>query len=210
MNCKVTIGLGANWRPCEQSVIPAARLGAHIWDTASATRRWTRRWDGSRSFPRRVADLTPEALSRGDGSHRRVGDGARRRGGHVVAGPARADGTDVPESVFVKLLRRDGRHPDARRTGPARRDRGAVLRAVGAALGDGIPTSYGAAFDALTGRYVVVLEDMTTTPCQFADTLHPLSIDQMAQLGGGARRRCTARSGASCPRSPAGEANSVG
>ena len=49
-------------------------------------------------------------------------------------------------------------------------------------LGAGVPRSYGSAFDTLTGRFVVVLEDMTTSPCQFPDTLHPLSTDQMAQL----------------------------
>lgn len=49
-------------------------------------------------------------------------------------------------------------------------------------LGSGIPRSYGSAFDALTGRYVIVLEDMSRTPCEFPDTLHPLSTDQMAQV----------------------------
>ena len=29
---------------------------------------------------------------------------------------------------------------------------------------------------------MIVPEDMTTTPCQFADTLNPLSTDQMALL----------------------------
>ena len=34
----------------------------------------------------------------------------------------------------------------------------------------------------MTGRYVIILEDMATTPCQFADTLNPFSVDQMASL----------------------------
>jgi hypothetical protein len=34
----------------------------------------------------------------------------------------------------------------------------------------------------LTGRYVIVLEDMATTPCEFPDTLHPLDNDKMALL----------------------------
>ncbi|MCV7080299.1 phosphotransferase, partial [Mycolicibacterium insubricum] len=34
-------------------------------------------------------------------------------------------------------------------------------------LGDGVPVSHGSAFDELTGRYVVVLEDMTVSECVF-------------------------------------------
>jgi Ser/Thr protein kinase RdoA (MazF antagonist) len=49
-------------------------------------------------------------------------------------------------------------------------------------LAAGVPRSYGSAFDSLTGRFVVVLEDMTTSPCEFPDTLNPLSTDQMAQV----------------------------
>jgi Phosphotransferase enzyme family len=42
----------------------------------------------------------------------------------------------------------------------------------------GVPTSYGAAFDSLTGRYVLVLEDLAAAQCDFPDTLHPLDKDQ--------------------------------
>lgn len=49
-------------------------------------------------------------------------------------------------------------------------------------LGTGIPRAYGSAFDSLTGRFVVVLEDMATSSCLFPDTLHPLTGDQMAQV----------------------------
>lgn len=42
----------------------------------------------------------------------------------------------------------------------------------------GLPTAYGAAFDAWTGRYLLVLEDLPAASCRFPDTLHPLSIGQ--------------------------------
>lgn len=42
----------------------------------------------------------------------------------------------------------------------------------------GVPTAYGSAFDPLTGRFVLVLEDLTVDACVFPDTLHPLSKDQ--------------------------------
>jgi aminoglycoside phosphotransferase (APT) family kinase protein len=49
-------------------------------------------------------------------------------------------------------------------------------------LAVGVPRAYGTVFDDLTGRFVVVLEDMTISPCEFPDTLNPLSTDQMAQV----------------------------
>jgi Ser/Thr protein kinase RdoA (MazF antagonist) len=42
----------------------------------------------------------------------------------------------------------------------------------------GVPYCYGAAFDAWTGRYLLVLEDLPAESCEFPDTLHPLSADQ--------------------------------
>ena len=45
----------------------------------------------------------------------------------------------------------------------------------------GVPKSYGAAFDAWTGRYLLVLEDLPAS-CEFPDTLHPLSIDQASLI----------------------------
>src|SRR6185437_13320237 len=46
----------------------------------------------------------------------------------------------------------------------------------------GLPTSYGSAFDSLTGRFVLVLEDLAVGPCVFPDTLHPLDQDQAAKI----------------------------
>ena len=45
-----------------------------------------------------------------------------------------------------------------------------------------VPRSYGSVFDPITGRFVVVLEDMTNSPCEFPDTLNPLDNDKMALL----------------------------
>ena len=46
----------------------------------------------------------------------------------------------------------------------------------------GLPTSYGSAFDSVTGRYVLVLEDLAVDNCEFPDTLHPLTADQASQV----------------------------
>jgi aminoglycoside phosphotransferase (APT) family kinase protein len=38
-------------------------------------------------------------------------------------------------------------------------------------------------FDGLTGRFVLVLEDLAATgPCEFPDTLHPLTVEQAALI----------------------------
>ena len=42
--------------------------------------------------------------------------------------------------------------------------------------------AYGSAFDPLTGRFVLVLEDLAVDDCEFPDTLHPLSKDQAASI----------------------------
>ena len=46
----------------------------------------------------------------------------------------------------------------------------------------GVPKSYGSAFDPVTGRFVLVLEDLAIDACEFPDTLHPLTADQASQV----------------------------
>lgn len=43
-----------------------------------------------------------------------------------------------------------------------------------------MPISHGGTFDALTGRFVLVLEDLAVDRCEFPDTLHPLPVDRAA------------------------------
>lgn len=159
----------------------ALRLGAHLGrcarhmaiDTAAGTRR---------SFPRTIADLDPDRLS--------ALIGARVTGVAVIDG---ADGTSsrarlkltgdgVPESVFAKV---SASTAEIRMLGELARlgeTEVRFYRHLAPDLGAGVPHSYGAGYDAMTGRYVVVLEDMATRPCEFPDTLHPLGPDRMALL----------------------------
>jgi hypothetical protein len=46
----------------------------------------------------------------------------------------------------------------------------------------GLPTAYGSAFDSLTGRFVLILEDLAVDSCVFPDTLHPLDKDQAGKI----------------------------
>jgi thiamine kinase-like enzyme len=45
-----------------------------------------------------------------------------------------------------------------------------------------VPKSYGSVFDPLTGRFVLVLEDLAVHRCEFPDTLHPLDKDKASQV----------------------------
>src|ERR1700758_1307009 len=72
-------------------------------------------------------------------------------------------------------------HPFDGRTRPARADRGALLQRTPPEL-SGVPDAYGAAFDAWTGRFLLVLEAPPADSCEFPDTLHPLSADQASLI----------------------------
>jgi len=45
-----------------------------------------------------------------------------------------------------------------------------------------VPKPYGSVFDPLTGRFVLVLEDLAADDCEFPDTLHPLSKDRASLI----------------------------
>jgi Ser/Thr protein kinase RdoA (MazF antagonist) len=164
-----------------ESLLSAARFGAHLGRGAMRLAV-----DGAlgrrRSFPRRVSDLNAEVLSRVMG--RAVESVTVIDGEAGTSSRARLalTGPDVPASVFVKL---SAATAATRMLGELARLGETEARfydQLAPQLGDGIPRSYGAVFDPITGRYVVVLEDMSVSPCRFADTLNPLSVDQMASL----------------------------
>jgi hypothetical protein len=131
-----------------------------------------------RSLPRTIADLDAESLSKIMG--RSVTSATAIGGDAGTSSRARLTltGDGVPDSIFVKMAAET-----------------AVTRLVGEVgiLGEtetrfyselspelsGVPRSYGSAFDPLTGRFVLVLEDLAATgQCEFPDTLHPLNKDQ--------------------------------
>lgn len=85
-------------------------------------------------------------------------------------------GNGVPESVFVKIA---AKTPATRLMGEFGRlgqTEVRFYRQLAPKL-TGVPKCYGAAFDAWTGRYLLILEDLPAS-CEFPDTLHPLSVDQ--------------------------------
>jgi hypothetical protein len=161
--------------------VPAARLGAHIGHGVQRVVTDTG-LGRARQFPRCAVDLTPEALSRIMG--RRVDSVLVIDGDAGTSSRVRLalSGEDVPESVFVKLPAATAATRMLGELAGLGETEARFYRDLAPELKRGVPRSYGSAFDPLTGRFVVVLEDMTTTPCEFPDTLHPLDKDQMALL----------------------------
>ncbi|MGE2815037.1 phosphotransferase [Mycobacterium heidelbergense] len=90
-------------------------------------------------------------------------------------------GKDVPESVFVKLAAQSAA---TRLMGELGRLGHTEVRFYSQLAPEltGVPDCYGAAFDPVTGRYLLVLEDLPAESCEFPDTLHPLSPDQASLI----------------------------
>ncbi len=137
---------------------------------------------GRRRFPRRITDVDTAWLS--DIMGRRVRSVAVVDSESGTSTRARLEltGDDVPNRVFVKLA---AAKAGIRMLGEMARlgeTESRFYSEVAPLLARGIPRSFGTAFDPLTGRYAVVLEDMSLTDSVFPDTLHPLDRDQMAQL----------------------------
>lgn len=135
-----------------------------------------------RGLPRRVADLDAAYLS--------TLMAAPVTSVQVVGGDAgtssrallKLTGTGVPETVFVKMAAETAA---TRLMGELGRLGGTEVqfyRELAPHLSD-VPQCHGSAFDALTGRFILVLEDLPAGgPCEFPDTLHPLRVDQAALI----------------------------
>jgi len=135
----------------------------------------------ARSFPRRVGDLDPKTLSKIMGKNVTSVEILDGTAGTSSRTRLALTGADVPESVFVKMSAET-----------------AAIRMLGelANLGEGesrfysdlapelsrVPKAYGSVFDSLTGRFVIILEDMPQESVEFFDTTHPLDKDQAASL----------------------------
>lgn len=134
-----------------------------------------------RSLPRTSDDLTPKFLSQiicrtvttvtVIGSD--VGTSSRTR--------LALTGDGVPESVFVKM---PAQRVATRLIGELGRLAETETRFYSQLSPEltGVPTVYGSAFDPMTGRFVLVLEDLAVDACEFHDTLHPLDKDRASLI----------------------------
>ena len=136
-----------------------------------------------RRFPRRIEDLDAAVLSRIMGrtvtSVAIIGgdSGTSTRARLTLTGLAGVTGQGVPESVFIKM---QAETVPTRLMGELGRLGHTEVRFYDqlAAELSGVPACFGSAFDALTGRFVLVLEDLAAGPCEFPDTLHPLDANR--------------------------------
>jgi aminoglycoside phosphotransferase (APT) family kinase protein len=162
------------------AVAPFVGLAAHMG--RGVRRLATDAAAGSkRSFPRRVGDLDAETLSKIMGktvTSVKLLDGSA---GTSSRSRLALTGVGVPESVFVKMSAET-----------------AAIRMLGelANLGEKearfysdlapqlsfVPKTYGSAFDSLTGRFAIILEDMPQDSVEFFDTTRPLDKDKANSL----------------------------
>ncbi|BBZ11192.1 ecdysteroid 22-kinase family protein [Mycobacterium branderi] len=132
---------------------------------------------GHRSFPRRIADLDERVLSRLLG--RTVTSVSVLDGDAGTSSRARLGltGDGVPASVFVKMPAATAATRLMGELGRLAHTEVRFYSQLSPQL-TGVPECYGSAFDPLTGRYVLVLEDLAVDRCDFPDTLHPLDTSQ--------------------------------
>ncbi|MBU8822557.1 phosphotransferase [Mycolicibacterium goodii] len=132
-----------------------------------------------RRFPRRISEL--------DAGHLSTVMGRTVRTLSVLGGDAGTSsrarlsltGDGVPETVFVKLPAEAAATRLIGELGRLAHTEVRFYQQLAQGL-PGVPRSHGSAFDAPTGRFVLVLEDLAEQHCEFPDTLHPLDKDRAA------------------------------
>jgi hypothetical protein len=90
-------------------------------------------------------------------------------------------GAGVPGSVFVKMPAETAATRLMGEMGRLAETETRFYRELSPRL-TGVPRVHGSRFDPLTGRFVLVLEDLAVDECDFPDTLRPLGRDRAAQV----------------------------
>lgn len=136
-----------------------------------------------RSLPRTIGDIDAAYLSQIMG--RTVTSVSVIDGDAGTSSRARLalTGAGVPDSVFVKMPAETVATRMMGEIGRLAHTETRFYSQLSPQL-TGVPKSYGSAFDSLTGRFVLVLEDLAVDHCEFPDTLHPLDKDQARLIVG--------------------------
>lgn len=132
---------------------------------------------GRFGLPRTVDEIDPAVLSRVMGTTVRTVRVLSRDAGTSSRARLVLTGKNVPDSVFVKVAAQTAATRLMGELGRLGCTEVRFYRQLAPQV-VGVPYCYGAAFDAWTGRYLLVLEDLPAEACEFPDTLHPLSADQ--------------------------------
>ena len=133
------------------------------------------------SMPRTVGDLDPAAMSALLG--RSVTAVSVLDGDAGTSSRARLalTGRDVPSTVFVKMAAETVATRLMGELGNLAETETRFYRLLAPKL-SGLPRCHGGRFSPVTGRYVLVLEDLAVSGCEFPDTLHPIDADRAAQV----------------------------
>jgi hypothetical protein len=131
-------------------------------------------------LPRTVDGIDAAVLSRVMGTTVRSVRVLSSDAGTSSRGRLVLTGNCVPESVFVKIGAQTAATRLMGELGRLGHTEVHFYRQLAPRV-MGVPDAYGAAFDAWTGRYLLVLEDLPAQ-CEFPDTLHPLSPDQASLI----------------------------
>lgn len=157
---------------------PALALAAHIGHGVQRVAA-DAALGGLRRFPRRISDLDAGCLSTIMGRTVRTLSVLGGDAGTSSRARLALSGDGVPETVFVKLPAETAATRLMGELGRLAHTEVRFYQQLAAGL-PGVPRAHGSAFDALTGRFVLVLEDLAQEPCEFPDTLHPLDKDRAA------------------------------
>ena len=128
-----------------------------------------------------MSDVDAETLSRI--MDRRVTSVALLGGDTGTSSRARLalTGDGVPASVFVKMAAETVATRLMGEMGRLGATETRFYRELSPQL-PGAPRYHGSAFDSMTGRYLLVLEDLAADDCEFPDTLHPIGADRAAAI----------------------------
>jgi hypothetical protein len=169
--------------PQVSSVAPVFGLAAHLGRGMQRIATDTA-FGRARAIPRHLSGLDAAYLSGLLG--RSVTSVSQLDGDAGTSSRARLalTGAGVPASVFVKM---PAQTATTRLMGELGRLADTEVRFYRELSGhlDDVPLCHGAVFDPLTGRFVLVLEDLAadgTASCEFPDTLHPLDTDRAALI----------------------------
>lgn len=138
-----------------------------------------------RGLPRTIADLDAVYLSRLLGRNVAAvsvigGDAGTSSRARLALSGSDSHG-DVPDSVFVKMPAETVATRLMGELGRLAATETRFYRELSPQL-SGVPRSFGSEFDPVTGRFVLVLEDLAADQCEFPDTLHPISADKAARI----------------------------
>ncbi len=162
-------------------IAPTVRLGSHLgrgFGRIGADTLIGR----LRPLPRTIGDLDAAAVSSLFG--RTVTSVSLIDGDAGTSSRARLalTGDDVPASVFVKMAAETVATRLMGELGNLAETETRFYRQLSPEL-TGVPHCYGSGFDPYTGRFVLILEDLadlSKSPCEFPDTLHPIDADRAA------------------------------